>query len=153
MGYVEKVLQPEESVIYKTTVHWFVYLHACLWGALALVALIVSMRFDSTGASVMQWIALALLIVAVLMALVAWIRRITTELAITSRRIIYKSGLLKRTTFELNRSSVESVNVEQSVLGRLLGYGHVELKGTGTSSQHMPLIHDPLQFRSHITAG
>ena len=46
-----------------------------------------------------------------------------TELAITSRRVIWKAGLIKRTTFEINRSSVESIGVEQSVLGRLLGYG------------------------------
>ena len=153
MGYVEKVLQPEETVIYKTTVHWFAYLQAVLWGVLALISFIVSLRFDATGGAIMRWIALGFLVIAMLLGLLAWIRRVTTELAITSRRIIYKAGLLKRTTFELNRSSVESVGVEQSVFGRLLGYGKVDLKGTGASSQILPLIHDPLRFRSHITAG
>jgi len=153
MAYVEKVLQPEETVIYKTTVHWFVYLQATLWAILALIAFIVSFRFDVTGALVMSWIAVACLACAILLAVLAWVRRITTELAITSRRIIFKAGLLKRTTFEMNRSSVESVGVEQTVMGRLLGYGRVDLKGTGASAQQLPLIHDPLRFRSHITAS
>jgi uncharacterized membrane protein YdbT with pleckstrin-like domain len=153
MGYVEDVLQPEETVAYKTTVHWFVYLHAALWALLALAALLVSLRYEATGAGVLRWIALAFLIVALALGIAAWIKRVTTELAITSRRIIYKSGLLKRTTFEMNRSTVESVGVEQSVLGRLLGYGRVDLKGTGASAQQLPLIHDPLRFRSFITAA
>jgi uncharacterized membrane protein YdbT with pleckstrin-like domain len=153
MGYVEKVLQPEESVIYKTTLHWFVYLQAIAWAVLTVIAFVVSFRYETTGGSVMRWITLGLLAMTVLTGAVAYIHRATTELAVTSRRIIFKTGLLKRRTFEMNRSTVESVGVEQTVLGRLLGYGRVELKGTGATSEPLPLIHDPLRFRSHITAS
>lgn len=153
MGYVEEVLQPEETVVYKTTVHWFVYLQALLWAVLAVLAFIISFQFQDAGITVMRWVALGFLALAALLAIGAWVRRATTELAVTSRRVIYKAGLLRRTTFEMNRSSVESVGVEQSVLGRLLGYGRVDIKGTGASAQHLPLIHDPLRFRSHITAS
>ena len=153
MGYVEKVLQPEESVVYKTTLHWFVYLQAVAWAVLTVIAFVVSFQFEATGGSVMRWITLGFLALAVLTGGVAYIHRATTELAVTSRRIIFKTGLLKRRTFEMNRSTVESVGVEQTVLGRLLGYGRVDLKGTGASSEQLPLIHDPLRFRSHITAS
>jgi len=153
MGYVERVLQPEETVVYKTTVHWCVYLQAIAWAVLAVIALLVSLRYEATGASILRWIGLALLAVAAMMALVAWIRRVTTELAVTTRRIIFKAGLLQRQTFEINRSKVESVGVSQGLFGRLLGYGRLELKGTGASDQTLPVISDPLRFRSFITAS
>ena len=83
----------------------------------------------------------------------ALIRRACTELAVTDRRVIYKSGLLARHTLEMNRSKVESVDVDQSLLGRLLGFGTITVRGTGGSLEPIRLISDPLTFRSHITAG
>jgi uncharacterized membrane protein YdbT with pleckstrin-like domain len=67
--------------------------------------------------------------------------------------VIYKSGLFRRHTVEMNLSKVESVGVTQSVFGRIFGYGKVELKGTGASASPLPMISEPLRFRSHITAG
>jgi uncharacterized membrane protein YdbT with pleckstrin-like domain len=82
-----------------------------------------------------------------------FIKRWTTELAVTDRRVIYKERLIARRTLEMNRSRVESVDVYQSILGRLLGYGTITLRGTGGSGEPMPNIEHPLTFRSYITAG
>ena len=101
----------------------------------------------------MRWIALALLAVAAVDWVFAWVRRVTTELAVTSRRVIFKAGVVRRTTFEINRSQVETVVVSQGIFGRILNYGRVEIIGTGATATPMPLIDDPLRFRSHITAG
>ena len=91
------------------------------------------------------------------LALASWaraaIRRATTELAITDRRVIYKSGLLSRHTLEMNRSKVESVDVDQSILGRVFSFGTIVVRGTGGSLEPIRLISDPLTFRSHITAS
>jgi uncharacterized membrane protein YdbT with pleckstrin-like domain len=86
-------------------------------------------------------------------ALRAFIRRATTELAVTDHRVIYKSGLLSRHTIEMNRDKVESVDVDQSLLGRILGYGTVIVRGTGGSLEPIRNIGDPLRFRTHITAS
>jgi len=83
----------------------------------------------------------------------AFIRRATTELAVTDHRVIYKSGLLSRHTIEMNRDKVESVDVDQSLLGRILGYGTVVVRGTGGSLEPIRNISDPLSFRTHITAS
>lgn len=152
MGYVEKVLQPDETVTYKTTVHWFLYLPALAWLMLC-VAFAVLWLHAAILPEAMGWAALLCLALAALSGFFAWIRRVTTELAITSRRVIYKSGLLRRNTLEMNLSKVESVGVTQTVLGRIFGYGKVELKGTGETLTPLLLIADPLRFRSHITAG
>jgi uncharacterized membrane protein YdbT with pleckstrin-like domain len=81
------------------------------------------------------------------------IRRVTTELAVTDRRVIYKTGVFQRHSMEMNVSKVETVGVNQSILGRILGYGTVVVRGTGGSFEPIPYIGDPLNFRSHITAG
>lgn len=93
------------------------------------------------------------LIFALAAAIPALIRRFSTELAVTDRRVIYKAGILARHTLEMNRSKVESVDVDQSLLGRLLGFGTIIVRGTGGSLEPIRMISDPLTFRSHITAG
>ena len=94
-----------------------------------------------------------LALVALFTGLRAFIRRAATELAVTDHRVIYKTGLLSRHTIEMNRDKVESVDVDQSLLGRILGYGTVIVRGTGGSLEPMRNIGDPLTFRTHITAS
>jgi uncharacterized membrane protein YdbT with pleckstrin-like domain len=101
----------------------------------------------------LQIVAGIFFLFAILSALRALIRRATTELAITDRRVIYKAGLLRRHTVEINRSKVETVGVNQSILGRLMGFGTVVVRGTGGSFEPIPFIAEPLTFRNHITAG
>ena len=75
------------------------------------------------------------------------INRWTDEFAITNKRVIIKTGLIRRKTVELNLSKIESVNVVQSVLGRILGYGSIQIIGTGGTREIFPNIKKPLMFR------
>ena len=154
MKYVERVLQPDERLIYATSLHWQIYLRAVVLFVLALVALVASGTVADSGRGLaLEAVAAALAALAVIAALHALIRRATTELAVTDRRVIYKCGVLQRHTMEMNRSKVETVGVDQSILGRLLGYGTVVVRGTGGSFEPIQIIGEPLTFRNHITAG
>ncbi len=73
--------------------------------------------------------------------------KFTDEFAITNKRIIIKTGLISRRTFELNLSKIESVNVYQSILGRILGFGSVQIVGTGGTKETFVNINDPINFR------
>lgn len=73
--------------------------------------------------------------------------RYTDEYAVTNRRIIVKTGLISRKTLEMNLSKIESVNVDQSIFGRLLGYGTITIIGTGGTRESFPNISEPLLFR------
>ena len=155
MRYVRKVLQPGETVVYATKLHWLIYVNTIL---LAIVCVVLVGAAVSTSDN--QSISLAFAIAAIIFALLAlstglraFIRRATTELAVTDHRVIYKSGLLSRHTIEMNRDKVESVDVDQSLLGRIFGYGTVVVRGTGGSLEPIHNIGDPLTFRSHITAS
>lgn len=73
--------------------------------------------------------------------------RYTDEFAVTNKRVIIKTGLISRKTFEMNHSKIESVNVDQSVLGRILGYGTISIVGSGGTKETFPNIKNPLEFR------
>ncbi|HOD62471.1 MAG TPA: PH domain-containing protein [Bacilli bacterium] len=75
------------------------------------------------------------------------IRQLTSEFVITNKRIIMKTGLISRKTFEMNLQKIESVNVDQSFWGRLLGFGTVSIVGTGGSRESFSDISKPLLFR------
>jgi len=155
MRYVRRVLQPGETIVYTTRLHWLIYVRTVL----LLIACVV-LAGAAVSTSDNQNISLALGIAAVIFVLLAlsaglraFVRRATTELAVTDHRVIYKSGLLSRHTIEMNRDKVESVDVDQSLLGRIFGYGTVIVRGTGGSLEPIRNIGDPLSFRSHITAS
>jgi uncharacterized membrane protein YdbT with pleckstrin-like domain len=71
----------------------------------------------------------------------------TSEYAITNKRVIIKIGLISRKTLEMNLSKIESVNVDQSIFGRLLGYGAITIIGTGGTRETFSALANPIQFR------
>jgi uncharacterized membrane protein YdbT with pleckstrin-like domain len=155
MRYVRRVLQPGETIVYTTKLHWFVYWWATLLLAICLVLAIASWSWaDNQNLSLALWIAAAIFaLLGLSSAFRAFIRRASTELAVTDQRVIYKTGLFARHTLEMNRGKVESVAVDQTLLGRLFGYGTVTVRGIGNALEPIRNINDPLSFRSHLTTG
>ena len=153
MSYVTRVLQPGEAVVYTTTLHWQIYVRAVVLFLIAVGFAIASQWLSGNGRNALLAAAALALLLAISSWFRAWIRRATTELAVTDARVIYKAGLLRRHTLEMNRSKVESVDVDQTLMGRILGYGTVIVRGTGGSLEPMRNISGPLDFRSTITAG
>jgi uncharacterized membrane protein YdbT with pleckstrin-like domain len=157
MKYTEKVLQPGETIRFSSRVHWIVYLRGIVFIVLGIVVGVLLRRFvpNSTGGySIPALIAIGVgLFFGILSLIGAWWQRFITEVVVTNRRIIYKRGFLKRQTFEMNMEKVESVRVDQSIFGRMLGYGTVVIRGTGSSFEPLPLIDHPLEFRNYVTAG
>ena len=156
MNYVHKVLLPGEQVVYETGLHWLVYGRAILLTVLTLafaIAAAVLSQGTTGGAPVVIALGLAALcaLLAALAFLTAAIRRASTELAVTDQLILFKHGVFSRHTVEMNRSKVESVDVDQTLLGRIFGYGTVVLRGTGGSLEPMTNVAHPLALRSHIT--
>jgi uncharacterized membrane protein YdbT with pleckstrin-like domain len=154
MSYIQRVLQPGETVVHQARLHPLIFLPALFLLVIALAFLVASTQFADEKIIIGLEAAAAMF---GLLALASWaraaIRRATTELAVTDRRVIYKSGLLARHTLEMNRSKVESVDVDQSILGRIFSFGTIIVRGTGGSLEPIRLISDPLTFRSHITAS
>jgi uncharacterized membrane protein YdbT with pleckstrin-like domain len=155
MRYVRRVLQPGETVVYDTKLHSVIYTRAILLlvGCLILAGAAVYTSNNQNLSLAFEIAAAILALLALSAAFRAFVRRATTELAVTDHRVIYKTGLLARHTIEMNRDKVESVDVDQTLLGRIFGYGTIIVRGTGGSLEPIRTIGDPLTFRSYITAG
>jgi uncharacterized membrane protein YdbT with pleckstrin-like domain len=151
MSYVQSVLQPGETVRFHTNVHWIKYVPGL---ALFLAAAVVYLLFARPGSGSMIWTILTLLVAAVGAGLMflTWFERWNTEIAVTDKRIIYKQGFISRDTLEMSLSKVESVLVDQTILGRIFGYGDITLRGTGGGAEPLRTIAHALEFRSHVTA-
>ena len=150
--YIDEILQPGEKVLYSTNAHWMFYLPAmAAWFALV-VLLVLSRLATIDGVIVLCWSAAAVVALAALYwTFRAWFHRWTTETDVTNMRVVHKTGFIKRRTFEMALDKVESVDVNQSILGRLLNYGDVTINGVGEGTETIRTIAAPLDFRSHIT--
>jgi uncharacterized membrane protein YdbT with pleckstrin-like domain len=151
--YIDDILQPGEKVLYSTNAHWIFYLPAIAAWIVA-VAFLVASRMFVTDTPVLLCLALAAIsaVFALYKMLTAWFHRWTTETDVTNMRVVHKTGFIKRRTFEMSLDKVESVDVYQSILGRILNYGDVTVRGVGEGVESIKTIASPLEFRSHITA-
>ena len=152
MSYIGSILEPGEQIRYHTTVSWTIYTPAILLAILAIASLAAGAGVPSL--TFVGWFAAAVFALAAFVAWVrAWFRRWTTEIAVTDRRIILKRGLIRRHTVEMNMTKVESVDVDQTLIGRLFNYGNVSIRGTGSSFETLKTIDSPLKLRTTVTTS
>jgi uncharacterized membrane protein YdbT with pleckstrin-like domain len=153
--YIDEILQPGEKVLYSTNAHWIFYLPAIVAWIVALALLIVSatVAVAIPPAVLAAWVGAGIAAaVAIYFTITGWFHRLTTETDVTDRRVVHKTGFIKRRTFEIALDKIESVDVEQTILGRIFNYGDVTIMGVGEGRQTISTIASPLAFRSAITA-
>jgi uncharacterized membrane protein YdbT with pleckstrin-like domain len=143
MRYVEKVLQPDEVVKFHGKVSWAVYLRYLFIYSIISMIIIAGNGPNSIAPT---------LVILSSIFLIPWAKRYATEIAVTNRRIIFKTGLISYRTIEMNMDKIEGVNVEQSLVGRLLNYGTVVVRGIGAGREPLKCIDDPFELRNHVTA-
>ena len=127
-SYIDAVLINDERVLYRARISMW-----SLWPYILFGALLIPLF----GVGLLLW-------------LWAWIVFATTELAITNKRVIAKTGLMQRRTIEMFLEKIESIQVDQSVLGRLFNFGSVVISGTGVHSAPFRNISDPLALRRNF---
>lgn len=151
MSYVQRVLQPGEQIRHTSSIHWIVFWPGVVVGLLAIVACWLSATRPLTG--FWRYTAYALALVAIVLLLEQLLRWRVTEITATNRRVIHKKGLIRRQTNEMNMDKVESVQVQQSILGRMLDYGTVTILGTGEGFETLRTIASPIDLRNNITGA
>ena len=129
--------------------HWIVYWPGV---AVALLAVVAYWLSDTRHLPAFwRYTAYALAVVAAVLLIQQWFQWWVTEIAATNRRVIYKKGLIRRETNEMNMDKVESVQIDQSILGRMLDYGNVTILGTGEGFETLRTIASPIELRNSIT--
>jgi len=157
MSYVEKHLIEGETVIYQTRLHWVVLIVPILLGLLFALTgagmFVLSGRVKADQTMFHQCLMImgaAFLVIAVLFIARGVLLRNATEMTVTNKRVFVKVGLAARRTIELLLSRVESIGVEESVMGRMFGYGTVIVRGTGGTPEIFNKIDRPLEFRTQV---
>jgi uncharacterized membrane protein YdbT with pleckstrin-like domain len=150
--YIDEILQPGEKVLFSTNAHWIFFLPAIAGWVVAIIFLVLSYQVP-TGAPALLCLAMAAIsaIAAVYKTITAWFHQWTTETDVTNMRVVHKTGFITRKTFEISLDKVESVDVNQSILGRILNYGNVKVRGVGEGEEDIETIASPLSFRNAIT--
>lgn len=139
MSYIESNLMNDESVIYKAKLHWVVFLWPVIWLVIALSMFSSGGEAASAGGAVIM--------IAIITGIISFINYSTSEFGITSKRVLVKTGLIRRNSLEVLLTKVEGIQVHQGILGRVLGYGSIIVSGTGGAREPFHKISAPLEFR------
>ena len=157
MSYVEKHLIEGETIVYQTRLHWIVLIVPILLGLLfaltgaGMFVLTGRIQADQTMAhESLMIMGAAFLVIALLFIARGVLVRNATEMTVTNKRVFVKVGMAARRTIELLLSRVESIGVEESVMGRMLGYGTVIVHGTGGTPEIFNRIAHPLELRTQM---
>lgn len=164
MSYAERSLVPGETLLFQTRHHWMVLLGHLLM-SLVFVAVAIGLLAESfeakngkgvaagvsaTGIHAMQLVAVLGLVAAIATLAYGVAKRNATEMAVTNRRVLIKTGVGSRRTLDLMLSRVESIGVEETFFGRMMGFGSVVVRGTGGTPESFVMIAHPQQFRRSV---
>lgn len=151
MSYAEENLMPGEKVMYEARLHWAAFLGPGLNIIIGIVALIISFtRTEEATVIACASVAGFWLFLALIGLLRVTTTFMTTEFAVTNKRVIAKTGLVRRRSLELMLSKVESLGVQQPLLGRILNFGTIIVTGTGGTKEPFTNIVDPLALRKQV---
>jgi uncharacterized membrane protein YdbT with pleckstrin-like domain len=148
VGYVERHLLQGERVVYKTRLHWILFLRPVL---VIVVGIALALVLRPVQDPPWIWmIGAAVVVIGLAWAMVHYVEMMTSEFAVTNSRLILKVGLISRYTTELLLTKVETIGVQQGLIGRMLGFGDLTVTGTGGAREVFRRVRDPIGFRNHV---
>ena len=141
MSYNEKNLMKGESLLYLSKLHWIIFLLPVVWFIFA-IFLLNNGNADKVGD--------LFILIAIVTGITTFINFKTSEFGITNKRVIVKVGFIRRNSLEILLDKVEGIQVNQTILGRILGFGSITVSGTGGTKNPFHLIDKPLEFRMKL---
>ncbi|MCL2469874.1 MAG: PH domain-containing protein [Alphaproteobacteria bacterium] len=160
-SYVKRAMQSNERILCEAQLHWIIYKMGLM---IVLIGTVLAFwtspligflgeDFVETSLEPTRYVALGLIAVGAFQLVCAFIRQISTELVITDRRVIAKHGFISTTSYELMLPKVEGATIDQSILGRILGYGTIMVKGTGGGISPIDHVTNPYLFHAHLMSA
>lgn len=151
MGYIEQNLMPNEQVIYRAQLHWAMFLAPVLVMFIGVIFFLILVAGRIVFGTFIL-IAILPFLLGLVSFLVAISSYLTTEFALTDKRVIAKTGVLQRRSLELLLPKVESIGITQPLVGRLLDYGTIVVTGTGGTKELFKNVASPLELRKKVNA-
>jgi len=145
MSYIDRNLLEGEHVVFRTRLHWLLFMGPVLLTVFVLLP--VAWLLAGGNWSNFAWIPLG---VGLLILLAAFIKRQSSDFAVTNKRVLMKVGVFRTRSIELLLSKIEAISVDQSVMGRIFGYGDIVVTGSGGTKEPFSNIQSPLAFRRAV---
>ncbi|MEM9014821.1 MAG: PH domain-containing protein [Pseudomonadota bacterium] len=155
-GYVEKTLASGEEVVHRANFNWTYSFFPVMWFAIGAGALAMFFFIQFAAAvpfedlQVGWWSAGIGAAAGTIILINHLIHLMTTEIVVTTFRFVYKTGLISRSTQEVSLNKIEEIVLNQSIWGRILGFGQLTLRGTGVGVITLPDLDNPIELRKII---
>ena len=143
-AYANSVLASDEQVVYETKLHTIIFVGPIVVSLFLMLFFIGSLLSGDLGAS------LFFLVLAVLPLVLATLAYVGSEFVVTNKRLITKTGVISRSSSDMNFNKIEGLSVDQGIFGRMLGFGSVGVRGTGGFVQSFPRIDKPFQLKRAV---
>jgi uncharacterized membrane protein YdbT with pleckstrin-like domain len=154
MGYIDENLMNDEHVVYRSKLHWIIFLVPIIFAILGFLFILafLAFLFEGAGKGAMEilWFVFFSFLIAIILAILTSICRKTSEFGITNKRVLMKMGFIMRDSLEIFLTKVEGIQVRQGILGRIFNYGTIVVKGTGGTRNIFCVIEDPMEFRKKV---
>ena len=152
-NYVLSVLKKDEKIISVAKVTKWILLSPFLGFVISLFLTIVFFQYTISNQELNIFLMFGpiFLLGSIKQLVGSFVYILTTEMVLTSNRIIYKTGLIQRDTIEIPRNQIESINLKQTILGRIFKFGDIDVIGTGGTNQYLKSIANVISFRKSIS--
>lgn len=152
MGYVEQTIGKDEVVLMKSHIHWLTMMPMFLTGVLlaGLAGTAIFYILNNNENKIMAWAGCVLLLFGIMLMFSAYLKRSRSEFAVTNKRVVIKTGIFTKDSFEMLKDKIESIAVHQNFVGNMFGYGTISIKGTGGSTETFKYISDPMKFKQCV---
>jgi len=150
MSYSEENLLPDETVEYRTHLHPVIFLQPALFAIVGLSFVVYWLLHRQLSGFWM--LGAVFLVYAAGVGVDRAVRYVSSEFAITNKRVLIKVGFINRHSLEMLLTKVETIRVEQGILARILDFGTIVVTGTGGTNEPFRLIANPLEFRRQVQA-
>ena len=144
MSYIERNLNPNETVVHRAKLHWIIFLKPIIFWIIS-VSLARSQSED-----IVVWGWLMIIMIAIPYSISILITYLTSEFGVTDKRVIAKIGFIRRTSLETLLQKIEGIDVDQGILGRIFNFGLITVRGVGGSSKPIKNIAAPMDLRRAI---
>jgi uncharacterized membrane protein YdbT with pleckstrin-like domain len=143
MSFIEKNLANNEKIVYKGNLHWWIYMKNILLIVLGIIIISAAKNNFANG------VGGIIVIIALIGLIGAYMRSKSSEFVVTNRRIMLKTGVLKRKLVELQLNRAEGLMVDQGVIGRMFNYGGIIVTSGGVREVFTPIA-QPYEFKRQI---
>lgn len=142
MPSIEDSLVKDEKIKYKTQEHWIIFVTPVILFVIGFVCYFYEYYLHT--------VALLLYFAGLFFAINSLITYVFSEFAVTNQRVFIKRGMLSQTVMGIMLSKIESIQVRQSIPGRLFNYGDIDIIGTGSTDDHISQVRSPYEFRKAV---